>query len=96
MKAILLALALSQGADIGTSVTAFHYGATELNPLIISTKPAPFLAQTTGFVIGEIYFLNKLSKHHPKLARTLGYVQIGGSSAAAIHNAQVIRHLHGQ
>jgi hypothetical protein len=93
MKTLLLLIILSQGTDVSTSLVAFHRGATELNPLVLSTKPAPFIAEGVLFTGAEMYLLKKLSKHHPKLAKTLGYVQVGGSFGATANNINVIRKL---
>ena len=93
MKTLMIVLILGQGADITTSIMAFNRGASESNPLVIDRPPAAFLAESIGFTAFEVVFLNKLSKHHPKIAKGLSYVQIGGSSAAATHNALVIHRL---
>lgn len=93
MKEFLIVVALAHGADMGTSLAAFHRGAGEANPLVVSTQPAPFVAQGVAVVVGESYLLNKLSKKHPKLARGLALVSISGSSAAAIHNMQIYNQL---
>ena len=93
MKTLLIVLVLGQGADISTSLVAFHRGAHETNPLVVDHPPAAFLAESVGFVVFETVFLNKLSKHHPKVAKGLSYIQIGGSSVAAMNNALVIQRL---
>lgn len=94
MKTLLVLMALAQGADIGTSIGAFHLGAREQNPLIISTQPAPFIAQTVAMDAAKMLLLQKLSHAHPKLAKGLSYLQIGASSAAATNNAVWIHRLN--
>lgn len=93
MKELLLIVALGHGADMTTSLMSFHRGAYEVNPLVLSERPVPFLIEGTATAAVEIWALNKLSKKHPKLAKTLSYIQIGGSSAAAVNNMQVYRRL---
>lgn len=93
MKPLLIVMLLGQGADVATSLMGFHRGATELNPFIVSTQPAPFIAQAVGFGIAETLILKKIHKNHPKLANTLGMIQIGGSTAASINNIQVYREM---
>jgi hypothetical protein len=72
---------------------AFHRGGYETNPFVISEKPIPFIAEAVVFSTIETVVLNKLSKKHPKLAKTLSYVQIGGSTAASINNVAVYKRL---
>lgn len=89
MKELLLVMLLSNGADLVTSQMAFHRGAYEANPLVVSEKPVPFLVQGISFSVAEYFFLKRLSKKHPKWAKTLAMIQIGGSTAASVNNGIV-------
>lgn len=93
MKTILILMVLGHGTDVATSLDAFHHGARELNPYVISQKPVPFVAQAAVFTVVEVMLLQKIAKKHPKLAKTLAYVQLGGSTAASVNNIIVSRRL---
>jgi hypothetical protein len=80
---------LSNSADAGTSLRAFHYGAYERNPLVISTKPAPFLIQTAVFSTVEGVVCWKLEKTHPKLVKALMITGIGLETSLAVRNYKV-------
>jgi hypothetical protein len=82
--------------DISTSLIAFDKGGSETNPYVISTKPAPFIAEGAVFTVAEDLILLKINKHHPKVAKTLGYIQFGASIGASINNVVVIRRLERQ
>ena len=84
-------LIVSLGTDVITSLISLDGGAHEANPLVVSTHPAPFIAQAVAWGAAEMWILNKVSKRHPKLAKTLAYVQIGGSIGATIQNGLIIR-----
>ncbi len=88
LKALLIG---TLGADVITSLISLNGGAHEANPLVLSTQPAPFIAQAMAWGAAEMWILNKVSKRHPRLATTLAYVQIGGSIGASIQNGLVIR-----
>jgi hypothetical protein len=89
MKEIILAIAISHGADTASTLHATRYGGVEANPLIVSTQPVPFIAQMTLASIGEIYLLNKLKQKKPKLAKILTYISFSVSSGASINNMRV-------
>jgi len=93
MKELLLAMVLAQGTDVTTSLIGFSHGATELNPLVLSTKPAPFIAEAAIASAAEVYLLNKLSHKHPKWAKGLSYLAIGSHSAASVNNIIVTQRL---
>ena len=91
MKTLLLLVALGHGADAGSSLYAFHRGAVESNPLILSQSPAPFVAQMAGQAAAEMWILSRLSKDHPRAAKTLAWVTIGVRGSVAAHNVSVAR-----
>lgn len=93
MKTLLLLLVLGRGADATTSLIAFHGGATERNPLVVSTQPVIFTTQMALETGGEVWLLRRLAVQHQKWATTLALVQIGASVTAASLNA---RDLHRQ
>jgi len=82
MNELLLSIALLRTADTSVSLAAFAKGAHEQNPFIVSEQPAAFIAQVTALTAVEFWALKRLEKRHPKLARALAYVDIGGSIAA--------------
>lgn len=88
MKPLLIVLMLGRAADATTSLAAFHYGAIERNPLVISTQPAPFVAQTVLETAGEVWVLRKIAGKHPKWAKTLAVAQIAASFTVASLNAR--------
>jgi hypothetical protein len=88
VKALLI---VTLGTDVITSLVSLEGGAHEANPFVLSTHPAPFIAQAVAWGAAEVWILNKLSKQHSKLAKTLAYIQIGGSIGASIQNGLVIR-----
>ena len=91
MKELLLAVALAHGADTATSLYAFSKGATEANPIIVSTQPVPFTLQMAGGAALEIYALQKLAPKHPKWAKALAWISIGVRGSVSAHNVQVGR-----
>ena len=92
MKALLLMMALGRGADVATSLTAFHHGAIERNPMIASSRPLPFIAQMTAETVGQAYLIHALDTHgHPRWAKAIAFVQIGASSGATFGNVLTIR-----
>ena len=95
MKTFLLLVMLGNGADVTTSLVAFDAGAYEANPLVLSEKPAPFIAQAVIVTVAETWALNKLSKKHPKLAKGIAYALVGVSIGASINNGFVINRQHG-
>ena len=92
MKTLLVLAMLSHGADAGTSLWAFHRGATEANPIIFSTQPALFSAEMVGGATLEWWALKKLETSHPRLAKTFAVVSIGVRGSVAVHNVQVANH----
>jgi hypothetical protein len=92
MKTLLVILALTRAADTTSSLTAFHHGAQEGNPLVISAKPAPFVAQMAAETVGQVYLIHALNQRgHPKWARAIALVQISASSGATAWNAIVVQ-----
>src|ERR1043166_7856559 len=89
MKPLIIALILGHSADATTSLVAFQKGLREVNPLVISTKPAPFIAEISAVAVGESWWLTHLSKKHPRVAKGLALAQIGGSALVSIHNAKL-------
>jgi hypothetical protein len=91
VKPFIIALILGQGTDVTTSLVGFSQGFRERNPLIISTRPAPFIGQVAIVTVGEVWLAKKIAKKHPKLAKALCSIQIGSSAVAAITNIRTIR-----
>ena len=96
MKALILMVMLGHSADVSTSLVAFHNGAHEMNPLILSERPVPFIAQAVVFSGVEAVLLHKLAKHHPTAARRLAWIQFSCSMGAATNNTIVIHRLYQQ
>src|SRR5437773_3398656 len=88
MKTTLLLMILSQGADIGTSLTAFHLGAHEMNPLV-SDYPPIFLIHAVSIDLGEDLLLLKLSQKHPKIARALMALQFGNRKSTRLNSSHI-------
>lgn len=91
MKELFLAIAISHGADVGSSVYAFKGGALEANPLVPSTKTAPFALSAAAVTVGELSLLHHWEKKHPKVVRTLAFIDIGVRSYITIHNIRIGR-----
>lgn len=88
-KALLIGLILSNGADVGTSLYGFKYGAVEQNPFVYSTKPAPFIAQAAVFTTVECLIFHEFNKTHPRLAKTLAIAGIAVETGLAVHNTRI-------
>lgn len=88
MKTLLVLLCLGNAADTATSLVAFSRGYGELNPLVVSTQPAPFIAEAAAATALEVWALHRIARHHPRLARGLALVQIGASTGVSINNAR--------
>lgn len=94
MKTVLLLVILGHSVDITTSLVAFDKGGHEMNPLVISQAPAPFIIEGAAVSLGEIYVLKKIAKKHPKIAKTLGYIQFSVSMGAGTNNILAIDRLN--
>ena len=87
MTPYLLAFALSQALDVGTSCAAFARGAYEANPIMPSTcgtMVATKVATTGAYTL----LMHPLARKHPKLARVLTATLTGATLAIAVHNHQ--------
>lgn len=92
MKVLLFTFLFAKGADTSTSLVAFNHGAIEANPLILSSRPAPFVAQMAIGAAGELWLIRKLNHAgHPKWARVIGWSMTGASIAASAKNLRVIQ-----
>ncbi len=91
IKALLLTLVLTHGADTATSLYGFSHGAVEVNPLIASTHPAPFLVQEATLTTVQVWAFARLHQHHPRLATGLTLACIGVETAVTTHNVRVLR-----
>ena len=90
LPAILTAAALAHGADVYTSQQGFNRGFSETNPLM-PTHPAAMIAIKSGWVVGNSILLSKLAHAHPKLAKTLGMIDLGTVTFAVVNNARQLR-----
>lgn len=88
LRALLITLVLSHGTDVGTSLAVFHAGGVEVNPLVLSSKPAPFVLQASLLTTGEIIVLRRVSRRHRRWAIALSLIDITASVAASVHNIQ--------
>lgn len=70
--ALLLALALSHGADVATTLTC-PQPCQEQNALVADPfrHRALFLTEVAATTAGEVYVLNKLHRKHPRVAMTI-------------------------
>jgi hypothetical protein len=84
-------LAAAYAADSASSLYAFHYGAGEANPLVLSTKPFPFLVQNISHYSLERWALKRLAKNHPKLARVSAWASVSVRAAVVVNNVWVAR-----
>ncbi len=90
-KILLFTLACTHGTDAGSSLYAFSHGAYEVNPLIISTRPAPFLLEVGATSTASVWLLARLHRHHPRIAWTLALAGTTLETAATIHNIRTLR-----
>lgn len=91
MKTWLLVLALTHGADVASTCGALSRGATEGNPFMPRSGCGQIALASTAVVGGSSFIAWKLSKTHPKLAKTLVGLQIGAKSVAIGWNVTVGR-----
>lgn len=94
MKPLLIVLALGRMADMSTSLVGFQAGAYEANPLVVSSRPVPFVSQVMLETAGETWMLSRLAEHHPKWAKGLALIQIGASATVSVMNARTIAQQH--
>ena len=94
MKTLTLLVILGRCADAGSSLAAFNAGATERNPLVLSTQPAAFSAQLAAETAVDVLILRRLSVHHPKLARVVGWSLVSASAAVTASNLRTLRTQH--
>lgn len=85
MKTFLLVWALSKGADVGTTAAVLQQGGRESNPML-SSRVSVMLTQQALWSAGELVVIKGLSRNHPKWAKGLAMVSIGGSLYGAVHN----------
>jgi hypothetical protein len=88
VKALLIA---ALGTDVITSLVSLEGGAHEANPFVLSTHPAPFIAQAVAWGVAEMWLVDTGAKRHRRLATSVAYIPIGGSIGASIQNGLVIR-----
>jgi hypothetical protein len=93
LKALLISLTISSGADTASSVYAFKAGAVERNLFIVSTRTAPFVTEVALATAGEVWLLHRIGESHPKLAKTLAIVGIAAGALATAKNIKVGREL---
>jgi hypothetical protein len=77
--------------DIKTTNDAINSGFYESNPLYGSNPGLTRLSLTKAATIGpSLYFLDKLSKSHPKLALGLGLAAGSVPLIAGLHNRSIL------
>ena len=91
MKPLLIVLALARGGDMVSTRVGINHGLHEANPLILSERRGVLEGQLAAETALQIVLIKKLERRHPKLAKALTFAQIGISSAAVVHNVQMIR-----
>ncbi len=91
MSGWLLALALARSMDAATSVYALQQPGLKEGVKWMPNSPAGQIAIQAGVATGQLWFLNKLSQEHPKLAKSLALVQIGVSGTVVGMNIRVVR-----
>lgn len=77
-------------ADLFSTLQALGRGAKETNP-ILGSNPARNAAVKAGLTAATAYGLDKLSHKHKKLALAFSLIGGGVGTAAAIHNARVMK-----
>lgn len=87
MKALLLTMLLSQGADLATTHIGLKRGCVEMNPLYGTEVSLPVLYAAKGtsmFLMGTVAWGGR--KSHPKLSRAVLWTGIAVGAGAAIWN----------
>lgn len=85
MAGWIVALALCHSLDVGTTLTAFHRGGVEVNPLAPS-KPAFVVGVHVGMGSLQIWKFKQLVPQHPKLAKGVVLAEVGIACGAGIWN----------
>lgn len=92
--ALLFTLAMSNGADFATTVgcpqPCQEYNPTVPNPAV---HPRLFLLEQSANTAGELYLLDKLHRHHPKLATAIAWACVGVETelvASNLHSWNVV------
>lgn len=90
MKPLLLSIALSFGADAATTHVGLESG--RMQERVFPTQN-PYVVD--AIVAGETVFVSwalvRLSKDHPKLAKSLGWGLVGFRSGIAANNARLLK-----
>lgn len=89
MKTMLVVLALSHGADLGSTLVGLKHGAHEI---VLPTQSPVAISVIVGAELGvESYGLLKLSREHPRAAKVIGWSIVGFRTTIAIHNVNQLR-----
>lgn len=88
LKALLIAIAISQGTDTASTCYALSKGYREGNPLLPSNCPA-IVSIKTGMTAATIKLYHESHKKHPKLTKVLAAISVGVASYATIHNIRL-------
>lgn len=92
MKPLLVVLALSHGADLGTTLVGLSHGAHEI---VLPTQSPIAISVIVGAELGvECYGLSQLAKSHPRAAKVIGWSIVGFRTTIAVHNMQQLRKGH--
>jgi hypothetical protein len=87
----LIALVLARSLDATSSAIALqNQNLTEGVPWMPQTAKG-HIALQAGVAAGQVWYLNKLSAKHPKIARGLAVAQIGISGSVVTMNIQIMR-----
>lgn len=87
MTGWLIAFAVAQALDAGTSCAALQHGAREGNPLLPSTC-GRMIAVKAGMTAGYGVAMRPAFQQHPRLARIVTGLLITSTVAVAIHNTR--------
>lgn len=90
MKPLILAIALSFGADAATTHVGLASGRAR-ETLLPTQNPYVIDAIIAGEVIEARWSLGKMHEHHPKLALTIGWIAVGLRATVAVHNGLALR-----
>lgn len=82
---LLIALAVAQALDAGTSCVAFAQGLREANPFIPSN-----CAVATGAKAGAVTVAWAATRGHPRARRVIYWLGIGAAGTAAAWNTRAL------
>mgnify|MGYP001603554268 CR=1 FL=1 len=85
-----VASAAGDGLDLWSTAASLSRGGREANPLLGSSLKTIVPLKAAGSV-GFLLALRQVAKHHPTLAKWLGYGNGIGKGAIALHNHRVAR-----